>query len=121
MKVPFPPRLNEASSHVRSGQFRVYYTQQETGVILENEIRQLERSVNTLVCRPTLIRREYWAAQTERLLALPGLSARDRHRLAALLDLLGITTCERATRSGSSAHVHGEANCDVLRPDCTLA
>ena len=80
-------------------------TRQETGLILENEIRQLERSVNTLVCRPTLIRREYWAAQTEKLLVFPGLSSRDRRRLTALLDLLAITTREEMPRSGSPAKI----------------
>lgn len=91
-------------------------------MILENEIRQLERSVNTLVCRPTLIRREYWAAQTERLLIFPGLSARDRGRLTALLELLGITASE-VPRSGSPAEtpgISGEADRDVTSPDCTV-
>lgn len=64
----------------------------EDDVTLENEIRQLERSVNTLVRLPTLIRREYWTTQTEKLLQLPRLSARDRHRLFTLLALLGAVT-----------------------------
>lgn len=91
---------------------------------LENEIRQLERSINTLVRRPKLIRREYWVAQTEKLLVLPGLSARDRHRLTSLLDLLVITTCEPAPRSDLPARNLGapsEANCEVLSLNCTLA
>ena len=74
---------------------------------LESDIKQLERSINTLICRPTLIRREYWAAQKEKLLVLPGLSARDRHRLTVLLDLLGTTTREQAPPSGSSATMLG--------------
>jgi len=74
-------------------------------VILENEIRQLERSVNTLICRPTLIHREYWAAQTEKLLVFPGLSARDRRRLIALLDLLGISTREEVAPLGPPSMV----------------
>ncbi|HXI90290.1 MAG TPA: hypothetical protein VNO24_09775 [Blastocatellia bacterium] len=57
-------------------------------MILENEIKQLERSVNTLVHRPTLIRRDYWTTETEKLLLCPGLSIKDRHRLSALLNLL---------------------------------
>jgi hypothetical protein len=76
-------------------------------VNLESDIKQLERSINTLICRPTLIRREYWAAQTEKLLVLPGLSARDRHRLTVLLDLLGTTTREQAPPSGPPATMLG--------------
>ena len=86
-------------------------------MILENEIRELERSINTLICRPTLIRREYWVAQTERLLVLPGLSARDRHRLTVLLDLLGVTIHEQAPRPVAPAknlNLPAEANCDVI-------
>lgn len=93
-------------------------------MILENEIKQLERSINTLICRPTLIRREYWVAQTEKLLVLPELSARDRHRLTALLDLLGITTCDQAPRPSlptMTLSVTREASLDVLSPDCTAA
>jgi hypothetical protein len=70
----------------------------EDDVILENEIRQLEQSVNTLVHRPTLIRRDYWTDQTEKLLRLPGLSARNRQRLAALLALLGAATWESSAQ-----------------------
>lgn len=93
-------------------------------MILENEIRQLEQSINTLVCRPTLIRPGYWTAQTEKLLLHPGLSARDRQRLTVLLDLLGITTREQARRSGSPAMKlsdPGKTKCNVLSPDCVAA
>jgi len=84
-------------------------------VIVENEIRQLERSVDTLVRRPTLIRREYWTAQTEKLLLLPGLSARDRHRLSSLLVLLGT-----ATRENSAQHdgIPADAVCTAEHANC---
>lgn len=55
---------------------------------LENEIKQLERSINTLVRRPTLIRHDYWTVETEKLLLRRELSMKDRHRLTALLNLL---------------------------------
>ena len=78
-------------------------------MILENEITQLERSINTLIRRPTLIRREYWVTQTERLLMLPGLSERDRRRLSALLVLLGITPREPAPQTAPPAEI---VHCD---------
>lgn len=78
-------------------------------MILENEITQLERSINTLIRRPTLIRREYWATQTERLLVLPGLSDRDRRRLSALLVLLGVTSREQAPQTASPEEI---VHCD---------
>lgn len=53
------------------------------------EIGQLEMALNTLVRRPRLIRRDYWISQIECLLGRSGLSAQDRQRLRALLDLLG--------------------------------
>jgi hypothetical protein len=53
------------------------------------EIGQLEKALNTLVRRPRLIRRDYWISQIECLLGRSGLSAQDRQRLRALLDLLG--------------------------------
>jgi hypothetical protein len=52
------------------------------------EIRQLEKALAALVCRPRLIRRDYWVSEIECLLASPGLSAQDRQRLGALLVLL---------------------------------
>ena len=52
------------------------------------EIGQLEKALNTLVRRPRLIRRDYWISQIECLLGRSGLSAQDRQRLRALLDLL---------------------------------
>lgn len=55
----------------------------------KTEIGQLERALNVLSCRPRLIRRDYWKAQVERLLERTALTAQDRQRLLALLDLLG--------------------------------
>ncbi|WP_275671127.1 hypothetical protein [Paraburkholderia azotifigens] len=40
-------------------------------MILEDEITKLERSVKTLIHRPTLIRRDYWTAETQKLLLRP--------------------------------------------------
>ncbi|MEX3897861.1 hypothetical protein [Paraburkholderia sp. BR10954] len=80
----------------------------ENIVVLENEIRQLESSVNTLVRRPTLMRREYWTAQAEKLLLLPGLSARDRHRLSNLLALIEAT----ARRTGGRQTEFSAADAD---------
>ena len=93
-------------------------------MILENEIRQLERSINILVCRPTLIRREYWAAQTEKLLLRPGLSSIDRSRLTALLVLLGIVARDPAPQSDLPAKIDSiliEADRDAITQACTLA
>ena len=58
------------------------------------EIGQLEKALNTLVRRPRLIRRDYWISQIECLLGRSGLSAQDRQRLRALLDLLGPLTAQ---------------------------
>ena len=60
----------------------------------KTEIRQLEKALAALVCRPKLIRRDYWVSQIECLLGGPGLSAQDRQQLCALLDLLGIPSEE---------------------------
>lgn len=60
----------------------------------KTEIRQLEKALAALVCRPRLIRRDYWVSQIECLLGGPGLSAQDRQRLCALLDLLRATSEE---------------------------
>lgn len=57
--------------------------------LLQAEIGELERALNTLVYRPRLIRRDYWAVQIERLLERSGLTAHDRKRLRALRELLG--------------------------------
>lgn len=57
--------------------------------MVKTEIGQLEKALSALVHRPRLIRRDYWASQIECLLGRPGLSALDRQRLRALLDLLG--------------------------------
>lgn len=59
------------------------------------EIGQLEKAVNVLACRPRLIRREYWIAHIESLLARRGLSAPDRQRLDILLDRLRNISAER--------------------------
>jgi hypothetical protein len=56
--------------------------------MVKTEIGQLEKALNALVCRPRLIRRDYWISQIEYLLGRPGLSAQDRQRLSVLLDLL---------------------------------
>jgi hypothetical protein len=55
---------------------------------VKTEIGRLEKSLNTLVRRPRLIRREYWLSQIDGLLERPGLSMQDRRRLRDLLDLL---------------------------------
>lgn len=63
--------------------------------MVKTEIGQLERALNVLSCRPRLIRRDYWKTQIERLLERTALTAQDRQRLLALLDLLG-----RSVQSG---------------------
>jgi hypothetical protein len=62
--------------------------------MVKTEIGQLEKALNALVCRPRLIRRDYWVSQIECLLARPGLSAQDRQRLRTLLNLLGTPVAE---------------------------
>lgn len=57
--------------------------------IAKTELRELEKALAALVGRPRLIRRDYWVSEIECLLGSPGLSAQDRQRLCALLDLLG--------------------------------
>ncbi|MGF6931265.1 hypothetical protein OKW41_004668 [Paraburkholderia sp. UCT70] len=57
--------------------------------VVRNEIGQLEAAVNTLVRRPRVIRRDYCVSEVEGVLVRPGITAQDRQRLAALLDLLG--------------------------------
>lgn len=59
-----------------------------------SDIAELERTVNTLVRRPTLIRREYWRSEVERLLARSDITLGDRERLNALHHLLQETTEE---------------------------
>ena len=61
---------------------------------VKTEIGQLEKALSALVRRPRLIRRDYWISQIECLLGRPGLSAQDRQRLCALLDLLGSPVTE---------------------------
>jgi hypothetical protein len=56
---------------------------------IKTDIEQLEKALNTLARRPQLIRRDYWLSQIDCLLGRPGLSAQDRNRLSALVDLLG--------------------------------
>ena len=61
---------------------------------VKTDIGELEKALNALVRRPGLIRRDYWISQIECLLGRPGLSAQDRQRLRALLDLLGTPVAE---------------------------
>ena len=71
---------------------------EETNVnTVKTDIGQLEKAMSALVQRPWLIRRDYWASQIECLLGSPGLSAQDRQRLRALLDLLGTPIAECST------------------------
>lgn len=56
--------------------------------LAKNEIEQLEKTVHTLVRLPWLVRRQYWVSQIERLLDAATVSAQDRRRLVALLDLI---------------------------------
>jgi hypothetical protein len=56
------------------------------------DIGQLEKAVNTLICRPHLMRHDYWVSQIDSLLERPSLSAPDRRRLYALLALLDTVT-----------------------------
>jgi hypothetical protein len=56
---------------------------------VKSEIEQLEKALNALICRPRLIRRDYWMTQVEALLERSGLTPEDRQRLDALLALLG--------------------------------
>jgi hypothetical protein len=62
--------------------------------MMRNEIEQLEKTLNTLVHRPQLIRREYWTSQIAGLLEQPGLSPQDRLRLHALRDMVGLPAGE---------------------------
>lgn len=57
--------------------------------VLKIDVGQLEKAVNTLISRPRLIRPEYWVSQIDSLLERPSISAPERQRLRALLDLLG--------------------------------
>jgi hypothetical protein len=61
---------------------------------VKTDIEQMEKALNALVRRPQLLRRDYWISQIERLLVRPGLSAQDRNRLSALLDLLSTPVAE---------------------------
>ncbi|EUC21559.1 hypothetical protein SAMN05446934_9753 [Paraburkholderia hospita] len=78
--------------------------------ILESEIGQIEKAVNALVRRPRLIRREYWVSEIEGVLERPGISARDRHRLSTLLNLIGTLTAERC-EAPVEANGPGIADC----------
>ncbi len=57
--------------------------------ITKIEIGELEKALAALVCRPRLIRRDYWMSRIECLLESPGLSVHDRRRLCTLHDALG--------------------------------
>jgi hypothetical protein len=61
---------------------------------VKTDIEQMEKALNALVRRPQLLRRDYWISQIECLLVRPGLSAQDRNRLSALLDLLSTPVAE---------------------------
>lgn len=61
---------------------------------IKTDIEQMEKALNALARRPQLIRRDYWISQIECLRGRPGLSAQDRNRLGALLDLLGTPIAE---------------------------
>ena len=61
---------------------------------IKTDIGQLEKVLNAPIRRPRLIRRDYWVSQIECLLGRLGLSAQDRQRLGALLDLLGTPVAE---------------------------
>jgi hypothetical protein len=80
--------------------------------IVETEIGQLEKAVNTLVRRPRLIRQEYWASEIEDVLERPGITARDRQRLSTLLDLLGTLANERPVQASAP----GNADCSAIQP-----
>jgi hypothetical protein len=88
--------------------------------IVESEIGQLETAVNMLVRRPRLIRREYWASEVEGVLERPGISARDRRRLSALLDLLGTVANERSVQASAEANVPGNADCPAFGPSTSF-
>ncbi|HEX7937262.1 MAG TPA: hypothetical protein VF573_29885 [Paraburkholderia sp.] len=82
--------------------------------IVESEIGQLEKAVNALVRRPRLIRRDYWTSEVEGVLERPGISARNRQRLSALLDLLGTVANECWVQASAEANVPGNADCSVF-------
>ncbi|MFP3553162.1 hypothetical protein SB861_20930 [Paraburkholderia sp. SIMBA_049] len=84
--------------------------------IVESEIGQLEKAVNTLVRRPRLIRQEYWASEIEDVLERPGITARDRQRLSTLLDLLGTVANERPVQASARANTPGNADCVASEP-----
>ncbi|WOD19094.1 hypothetical protein [Paraburkholderia kirstenboschensis] len=71
--------------------------------IVESEIGQLEKAVNTLVRRPRLILQDYWASEIENVLARPGITARDRQRLLALVDLLGAVASDHPVQATALA------------------
>lgn len=52
------------------------------------EIGQLEKTLNTLIYRPRLIRRDYWETRIECLLKQAGLTPQEKQRLDALLALI---------------------------------
>jgi hypothetical protein len=79
--------------------------------IVESDIGSLEKAVNTLVRRPRLIRQEYWASAIGLALERPGVTARDRQRLLALLDLLDTIGCDRPAHSTASATGQGNGHC----------
>ncbi|WP_020071437.1 hypothetical protein [Paraburkholderia caledonica] len=61
-------------------------------------IGKLDKAVNTLVHRATLIRREYWRAEVQRLRGRTDITVPDRRRLYALHHLLGDAPAEDCIR-----------------------
>ncbi|CAN7726449.1 hypothetical protein [Paraburkholderia hospita] len=83
--------------------------------IVESEIGQLEKAVNTLVRRPRLIRQEYWTSEIEDVLERPGITARDRQRLSTLLDLLGTVANGHGVHASGQASTPGSADCSAFQ------
>jgi hypothetical protein len=83
--------------------------------IVENEIGQLEKTVNTLIRRPRLIRREYWVSEIEDVLGRPGIPARDRQRLWVLLDLLATVANERSVQASAEPNESGNGDCHASK------
>ncbi|MEZ0605795.1 hypothetical protein ACAX43_27070 [Paraburkholderia sp. IW21] len=61
---------------------------------VKTDIEQIEKALKALVRLPQLIRRDYWISRIDCLLIHPKLSAQDRNRLSALVELLGTTVAE---------------------------
>ncbi|MFM0627063.1 hypothetical protein [Paraburkholderia xenovorans] len=83
--------------------------------IVESEIGQLEKTVNTLIRRPRLIRRDYWVSEIEHVLERPGIPARYRQRLWALLDLLATVANERWVQASAEPNESGNGDCHASK------